>query len=155
MHWPIPLNSNGNHPVIPTLPDGKRDIDHSWKISDTWKQMEAVLKKGPSLRALFILQPVLLIGIHEGKVKSIGVSNFSQAKLEEILPTAEVIPAVDQVSRFVPLHCALITVYVYMLAGTPRLQPATQPCCILEIKGYRSSSLLSIRIHQFPSFDGR
>lgn len=32
-----------------------------------------------------------------GKVKAIGVSNFSQKKLEEILPTAEVVPAVDQV----------------------------------------------------------
>lgn len=39
---------------------------------------------------------------HEGKVKSIGVSNFSQAKLEEILPTAEVIPVVNQVSHFRP-----------------------------------------------------
>lgn len=36
-----------------------------------------------------------------GKVKSIGVSNFSQMKLEEILPTAEIIPAVDQVSHAV------------------------------------------------------
>jgi len=33
-----------------------------------------------------------------GKVKSIGVSNFSQKKLEEeILPYATVVPAVDQV----------------------------------------------------------
>lgn len=33
-----------------------------------------------------------------GKAKSIGVSNFSQKKLEEeILPYATVIPAVDQV----------------------------------------------------------
>jgi len=86
IHWPIPLNPNGNHHLIPTLPDGKRDLDHSWKISDTWKQMEAILKKG--------------------KVKSIGVSNFSQAKLEEILPTAEIIPAVDQLELHVynPQH---------------------------------------------------
>lgn len=32
-----------------------------------------------------------------GKVKAIGVSNFSEVKLEEILPTAEIIPAVNQV----------------------------------------------------------
>ena len=32
-----------------------------------------------------------------GKVKSIGVSNFSETKLAEILPTAKVIPAVNQV----------------------------------------------------------
>lgn len=32
-----------------------------------------------------------------GKVKSIGASNFSQMMLEKILPTVEIIPAVDQV----------------------------------------------------------
>ncbi|RDB26935.1 D-galacturonate reductase [Hypsizygus marmoreus] len=86
VHWPIPLNPNGNHPFLPTLPDGTRDIDHSWSIKDTWKQMEAVLKKG--------------------KVKAIGVSNFSEAKLEEILSTAEVIPVVDQLELHVynPQH---------------------------------------------------
>ncbi|EAU89685.2 glycerol dehydrogenase [Coprinopsis cinerea okayama7 len=76
IHWPVPLNPKGNHPAFPTLPDGKRDVDHSWKLSDTWKQMEALQKAG--------------------KVKSIGVSNFSEAKLAEILPSAEVIPAVNQ-----------------------------------------------------------
>ncbi|KAJ6586444.1 NADP-dependent oxidoreductase domain-containing protein [Mycena vulgaris] len=76
IHWPIPLNPKGNHPLIPTLPDGKRDVDHSWDIKDTWKQMEAMVKKG--------------------KVRSIGVSNFSEMNLEKILPTAEIIPAVDQ-----------------------------------------------------------
>lgn len=76
IHWPVPLNPKGNHPAFPTLPDGKRDVVHAWKLADTWKQMEALLKAG--------------------KVKSIGVSNFSQAKLEEILPTAEITPAVNQ-----------------------------------------------------------
>lgn len=36
--------------------------------------------------------------VFPGKVKSIGVSNFSEVKLEEILSTAEIVPAVDQVS---------------------------------------------------------
>lgn len=40
---------------------------------------------------------MLFSQILTGKVKSIGVSNFSESKLEEILPTAEVIPAVNQV----------------------------------------------------------
>ncbi|KAL0953976.1 hypothetical protein HGRIS_005135 [Hohenbuehelia grisea] len=86
IHWPVPLNPKGNHPIFPTLPDGKRDVDHSWSIADTWKQMEAVLKKG--------------------KVKAIGVSNFSKKKLDEILPTAEVIPAVNQLEIHVynPQH---------------------------------------------------
>ncbi|KAF7763689.1 hypothetical protein Agabi119p4_8226 [Agaricus bisporus var. burnettii] len=86
IHWPVPLNPKGNHPAFPLLPDGKRDVDHSWHLKDTWKQMEAVLKKG--------------------KVKSIGVSNFSKMKLEEILPSAEIVPAVDQLELHVynPQH---------------------------------------------------
>ena len=61
------------------LPDGSgRDVLFDWKLKDTWKQMEDLLKTG--------------------KVKTIGVSNFSQKMLEkEILPYATVIPAVNQV----------------------------------------------------------
>ncbi|KAJ7513055.1 Aldo/keto reductase [Mycena galericulata] len=86
VHWPVPLNPNGNHPFFPTLPDGKRDVDHSWDLKDTWKQMEALVKKG--------------------KVRSVGVSNFSQMNLEKILPTAEIVPAVDQLELHVynPQH---------------------------------------------------
>ncbi|GLB42464.1 putative aldo keto reductase [Lyophyllum shimeji] len=86
VHWPVALNPDGNHHLIPTLPDGTRDVLHSWKLQDTWKQMEAVLKKG--------------------KVKAIGVSNFSEAKLEEILATAEIVPAVNQLELHVynPQH---------------------------------------------------
>ncbi|TFY81272.1 hypothetical protein EWM64_g2738 [Hericium alpestre] len=76
MHWPIPLNPNGSHPLIPLRPDGKRDIDDAWDIKDTWKQLEALLKKG--------------------KVRAIGVSNFSQKTLEAFLPYVEITPAVDQ-----------------------------------------------------------
>ncbi|KAF8636968.1 hypothetical protein AX17_003130 [Amanita inopinata Kibby_2008] len=76
VHWPVPLNPNGNHPLFPILPDGKRDVDHSWDIRDTWKQMEELVKKG--------------------KVRSIGVSNYSQDKIEHLLTTAEITPAVDQ-----------------------------------------------------------
>ncbi|KAI6103178.1 NADP-dependent oxidoreductase domain-containing protein, partial [Pisolithus croceorrhizus] len=76
IHWPVPMNPNGNHPVFPTRPDGTRDRDESWDIRDTWKGMEEVLKKG--------------------KVKSIGISNFSEMMVEKILTTANVIPAVNQ-----------------------------------------------------------
>lgn len=51
IHWPVALNPNGNHFLIPTLPDGKRDVLHDWNLQDTWKQMEAVLKKGQSTHA--------------------------------------------------------------------------------------------------------
>ncbi|KAJ7587352.1 Aldo/keto reductase [Mycena floridula] len=76
VHWPVALNPNGNSPMIPTLPNGQRDIVKDWKLSDTWAGMEAVLAKG--------------------KAKSIGVSNFSELNLGKILPTATVKPAVNQ-----------------------------------------------------------
>lgn len=76
---------------MPTCPDGKRDVLHDWKLQDTWKQMEVVLKK-------------------VGKVKSIGVSNFSEVKLEEILQTAKIVPAVNQLELHVynPEHKLLL-----------------------------------------------
>ncbi|KAI0338034.1 Aldo/keto reductase [Trametopsis cervina] len=77
VHWPIHLNPKGNHPSFPTKPDGSRDIIHDWPLSKTWEQMEAVLEKG--------------------KVRSIGVSNFSEKTLEQILPSAKVVPAVNQI----------------------------------------------------------
>lgn len=42
------MNPNGNHPVFPTRPDGTRDRDEEWDVTDTWKGMEEVLNKGPS-----------------------------------------------------------------------------------------------------------
>ncbi|KAF8551590.1 Aldo/keto reductase [Imleria badia] len=76
IHWPVALNPNGNHPVFPTRPNGNRDVDESRDLKDTWKDMEALVKKG--------------------KVRSIGASNFSQMMLQKILPAAEIIPAVNQ-----------------------------------------------------------
>ncbi|KIJ11693.1 hypothetical protein PAXINDRAFT_137693 [Paxillus involutus ATCC 200175] len=76
IHWPVAMNANGNHPVFPTRPNGNRDIDESRELKDTWKDMEAMVKKG--------------------KVKSIGASNFSQMMLEKVLPTAEIVPTVNQ-----------------------------------------------------------
>ncbi|KAI5478353.1 hypothetical protein MNV49_005204 [Pseudohyphozyma bogoriensis] len=77
IHWPVPLNPNGNDPKFPTTPDGARDLHAGWKIADTWKQMEAVLATG--------------------KVRAIGISNFSQAFVEDLLKTAKVTPAVNQI----------------------------------------------------------
>jgi len=76
VHWPVALNPDGNHPVFPTRPNGSRDVDESRDLKETWKDMEALVKNG--------------------KVRSIGASNFSQMMLEKILPTAEIIPAVNQ-----------------------------------------------------------
>jgi glycerol 2-dehydrogenase (NADP+) len=75
IHWPARLIPDGDT-FIPLRPDGSRNVDLNWKLSDTWKEMEAMVRKG--------------------KVKAIGVSNCSETKLQEILSTAEIIPAVDQ-----------------------------------------------------------
>jgi len=86
LHWPIAMNPNGNDPKFPTRPDGSRDIDEEWKLSDTWKQFEDVQRAG--------------------KAKLIGVSNASEYKLAEILPTATIRPAVNQLELHVynPQH---------------------------------------------------
>ncbi|KAI1789234.1 NADP-dependent oxidoreductase domain-containing protein [Ganoderma leucocontextum] len=67
------------HPVpCPTLPNGHCDVVYDWPLPETWKGMAAVVKKG--------------------KVRAIGVSNCSERVLEnEILPYAQIVPAVDQV----------------------------------------------------------
>jgi glycerol 2-dehydrogenase (NADP+) len=48
----------------------------------------------------------------EGKIRSIGVSNFSEMKLNEILPTAKIVPAVNQLELHLwnPQHklCAFL-----------------------------------------------
>lgn len=46
-------------------------------LIETWRALEALVKKG--------------------KIRSIGVSNFSVAKIEEIWDAAEIKPAVNQV----------------------------------------------------------
>ncbi|KAG9026086.1 hypothetical protein FRB95_009392 [Tulasnella sp. JGI-2019a] len=77
IHWPVAMNPEGNHPLFPLRPDGVRDILYNWPLKETWTQLEKVYKAG--------------------KVKAIGVSNFSQLKLEEeILPFCEIKPMVDQ-----------------------------------------------------------
>ena len=79
MHWPVPMNPNGNHPFFPKHDDGSRDLDTKWSYVDTWKGMEAVQKSG--------------------KVKAIGVSNFSVPYLEKLLSEATIVPAANQIEN--------------------------------------------------------
>ncbi|GBE80940.1 Aldo/keto reductase [Sparassis latifolia] len=67
VHWPQANDDQGK-----PIPYGQKPT-----ILDTWKDMEILLETG--------------------KVKSIGVSNFSVKTLNEILPHATVIPATNQV----------------------------------------------------------
>ncbi|OAA38775.1 Aldo/keto reductase [Beauveria brongniartii RCEF 3172] len=79
IHWPVLMNPNGNDDKFPTLLDGSRDILRDWKHTEAWPQMEALLATG--------------------KVRGIGVSNYSKRYLEELLARCTVVPAVNQIEN--------------------------------------------------------
>lgn len=73
MHWPITLSQDTGAEY------GKEDRKlhvTGWDFMNTWRDMEKLLSTG--------------------KVKAIGVANFSTANLEKLLATAKVMPAVNQ-----------------------------------------------------------
>ncbi|GAA5825453.1 hypothetical protein JCM5353_003632 [Sporobolomyces roseus] len=86
IHWPVPLNPNGNDPMFPKRDDGSRDLDKDWSIAKTWEQMEKVQEKGLT--------------------KAIGISNFSEAFIENLLETAKVPPVANQIELhpYLPQH---------------------------------------------------
>ena len=74
MHWPVTLSPDTGAEY------GKEDRKvhvEGWDFRDTWKEMEKLLDTG--------------------KVKNIGVANFSTVNLKKLLETAKVVPAVNQV----------------------------------------------------------
>uniref|UniRef100_A0A0B7JUG3 NADP-dependent oxidoreductase domain-containing protein n=1 Tax=Bionectria ochroleuca TaxID=29856 RepID=A0A0B7JUG3_BIOOC len=77
IHWPVRLVPNDSHPLLPVNPDGTRAVDRSWDQKKTWHQMEQLYKAG--------------------KVKAIGVANWSIPYLEELKKAWTVVPAVNQV----------------------------------------------------------
>jgi glycerol 2-dehydrogenase (NADP+) len=97
MHWPVAMNPNGkfslpqetsqnilkpyegNHPLFPVTTDGSRDVDFDRHHVDTYLDMEKLLATG--------------------KVKAIGVANYSVKYLEELLARAFVVPAVNQIEN--------------------------------------------------------
>jgi glycerol 2-dehydrogenase (NADP+) len=79
MHWPCPQNENGSDPLFPKRPDGSRDLDPSWTYIQTWQSMEKLSTTG--------------------KVRAIGVANHSVPYLEELLKSAKIIPAVNQIEN--------------------------------------------------------
>ncbi|KAI1207598.1 protein GCY [Annulohypoxylon truncatum] len=86
VHWPVRLVPNGTSELFPVNPDGTRAVDRSWDQSETWRQMEEIYKSG--------------------KVKAIGVANFSIPYLEELRKKWTIVPAVNQVELhpFLPQH---------------------------------------------------
>lgn len=79
MHWPVAMNPNGNHEKFPKKPDGSRDLILERKPAETYKEMEKLLQTG--------------------KVKAIGVSNFSKKFLEQLLRNVSVVPAANQIEN--------------------------------------------------------
>ncbi|KFZ03327.1 hypothetical protein V502_11042 [Pseudogymnoascus sp. VKM F-4520 (FW-2644)] len=77
IHWPVRLVPNETSALFPTNEDGSRSVDSSWNQQDTWRRMEEVYKSG--------------------KVKAIGVSNWSIPYLEHLEKSWTVVPAVNQV----------------------------------------------------------
>ncbi|CCE79175.1 Piso0_001216 [Millerozyma farinosa CBS 7064] len=78
IHWPVTLNPNGNHPVVPTKPDGSRDILLDWPFTKTYQLIEPLVEKGYT--------------------KAIGVCNTTISKLEQLFQLdLKVKPAVLQV----------------------------------------------------------
>ncbi|RKO88374.1 aldehyde reductase [Blyttiomyces helicus] len=75
VHWPLPFVKQGTAPST-AGPDGKvllADV----KIIDTWRAMESL--------------------VAAGKVRAIGVSNFTIQHLKELLPLATIKPVTNQV----------------------------------------------------------
>ncbi|KAF4965733.1 hypothetical protein FSARC_6516 [Fusarium sarcochroum] len=78
IHWPVafkkPETERERFPIDPA-DGGIHVVDVP--IKETWQAMEALVKKG--------------------KIRSIGVSNFTEEKTQEILDFAEIRPAVNQI----------------------------------------------------------
>ncbi|KAK4149155.1 D-galacturonate reductase [Chaetomidium leptoderma] len=79
VHWPLLMNPEGNDDRFPKLPNGERDIIHNHNHVDTWKQMEKL--------------------VATGKTRAVGVSNYSKRYLEQLLPHATIVPAVNQIEN--------------------------------------------------------
>ncbi|KAK5265706.1 hypothetical protein LTR99_008844 [Exophiala xenobiotica] len=77
IHWPVRLVPNESSDLLPVNPDGSRAIDRDWDMAKTWAQMEDILASG--------------------KVKAIGVCNWSIPYLEKLKKTWRIKPSVNQV----------------------------------------------------------
>lgn len=77
MHWPFAYQFVNKKVTNPRDASGKQMFDETWKIEETWAELEKLVKKG--------------------KVRNIGVCNFGPKSLEKLLKVAKIKPAVNQV----------------------------------------------------------
>lgn len=106
MHWPSPLNHNGNDPKSPTTENGSIDFAKNWDYIKTWNSMIKVQEKYPA------------------KVKEIGVANFGIAELEAIINDTGVSPTINQVelhpsNRQKDLHDYCVAHNIQLIAYSP------------------------------------
>ena len=76
MHWPVAFEHT-NETLTPIDPVTKRFRLADVSVEDTWAAMEKLVKKG--------------------KIRSIGVSNFTVETLEKLLKSAEIPPTCNQI----------------------------------------------------------
>jgi glycerol 2-dehydrogenase (NADP+) len=69
----------GNDPNFPKHPDGSRDLDTSITFIGTYKSMQNLMETG--------------------KVRAIGVCNFSVPYLEKLLAETTIVPAANQIEN--------------------------------------------------------
>ncbi|GAA6031876.1 hypothetical protein JCM8097_003314 [Rhodosporidiobolus ruineniae] len=80
IHWPVAFDSeNPTSELFPKISDNEVKIDTKTSITDTWKAVVALKKTG--------------------KVKSVGVSNFSPAMIDAITEATGEAPVVNQIER--------------------------------------------------------
>jgi glycerol 2-dehydrogenase (NADP+) len=78
MHWPVTLPASDPNSESYGKEDRKKHVpEEEWNFTDTWREMEKLLTTG--------------------KVRAIGVANFSTKNLEKLLKSAKIVPAVNQV----------------------------------------------------------
>lgn len=76
IHWPVAF-AHTNETLTPTDPVTKRFRLADVPVSDTWAALEKFVKTG--------------------KIRSIGISNFTIAATKELLKTAKIPPAANQI----------------------------------------------------------
>lgn len=143
VHWPLLLNPEGNDDRFPKKADGSRDVIQGWDHREAWKQMEAL--------------------VETGKVKAIGVCNYSEKYMNELLETAKITPAINQleVHPWLPQTGIVelckkkgIQVVAYSPLGSTGspLQEAEPVKKLAEKKGVSVFTILLSHHSKFPSF---
>ncbi|KAI5866991.1 Aldo/keto reductase [Durotheca rogersii] len=78
IHWPVSFQKSADERErFPINPENEQVHVIDVPIENTWRAMEGLVKKG--------------------KVRTIGVSNFTQERIEELWKTATIKPAVNQI----------------------------------------------------------